>query len=180
MPLTGVGSAGMTMQRRDRVSLEPRAEIRSGSGTLVSQLADTLRQAIAAGQFAPGARLPSEAQLTEAHGVSRTVVREAIASLRADRLVEARQGAGVFVLEPRPGAQQAMLSLNHIDLAQVSSMIELLELRTAGERRRKRRSLPATMPSAPVWRPASRPARPISPSTCRSPRPATIPASANS
>src|SRR3954468_11749941 len=102
-----------------------------GSGTLVFQLSETLRQAIAGGQYAPGARLPSEAQLTEAHGVSRTVVREAIAALRADRLVEARQGAGVFVLEPQASARPTMLSLNNIDLARVSSMIELLELRAA-------------------------------------------------
>ena len=112
---------------------ETRLEPAKGAGTLVSQLTDTLRQAIAAGQFTAGARLPSEAQLTETHGVSRTVVREAIAALRADRLVEARQGAGVFVLEPRQNTQPTMLSLNNIDLAQVSSMIELLELRTAVE-----------------------------------------------
>jgi DNA-binding FadR family transcriptional regulator len=116
-----------------RLSLETKVEPTRGSGTLVSQLADTLRQAISAGQFTPGSRLPSEAQLTEAHGVSRTVVREAIASLRADRLVEARQGAGVFVLEPRTAVPQALLAPINIDLAQVSSMIELLELRTAVE-----------------------------------------------
>lgn len=115
------------------MTVETKAEATRGSGTLVTQLADTLRQAIAAGQFPPGSRLPSEAQLTGTHGVSRTVVREAIASLRSDRLVEARQGAGVFVLEPRVGIPQVMLTLNAVDRAQVSSMIELLELRTAVE-----------------------------------------------
>jgi DNA-binding FadR family transcriptional regulator len=104
-----------------------------GAGTLVFQLSESLRQAIASGQYGPGARLPSEAQLTEAHGVSRTVVREAIAALRADRLVEARQGAGVFVLEPTATPRPGILSLNNIDLARVSSTIELLELRTAVE-----------------------------------------------
>jgi DNA-binding FadR family transcriptional regulator len=112
---------------------ESKLETAKGSGTLVSQLSETLRQAIAAGQYSPGSRLPSEAQLTEAHGVSRTVVREAIAALRADRLVEARQGAGVFVLEPAAATRPAMLSINNIDLARVSSMIELLELRAAVE-----------------------------------------------
>ncbi|CAN7388092.1 MULTISPECIES: FadR/GntR family transcriptional regulator [Neorhizobium] len=115
------------------MSVETRLDTGKGSRTLVSRLGETLRQAIAAGQFPPGSRLPSEAQLTEAHGVSRTVVREAIASLRADRLVEARQGAGVFVLEPSRNVQPVMLSLSNIDLARVSSMIELLELRTAVE-----------------------------------------------
>jgi GntR family transcriptional regulator, transcriptional repressor for pyruvate dehydrogenase complex len=101
--------------------------------TLATQLSDTLRQAIAEGQFSPGSRLPSEAQLTLTHGVSRTVVREAIAALRADKLVEARQGAGVFVLQSTPAPQPFNLSLGHIDLARVSQMIELLELRTAVE-----------------------------------------------
>lgn len=99
---------------------------------LTTRLADILRKAIAAGQFPPGSKLPSEAQLTEAHGVSRTVVREAIAALRADRLVEARQGAGVFVLERTPQPHSALL-LQTVDHARVSSMIELLELRTAVE-----------------------------------------------
>ena len=105
----------------------------SGSGTLASRLSDTLRQAIAAGQFPPGSKLPSEAQLGETHGVSRTVVREAIAALRADRLVEARQGAGVFVLDPPGPAAPAPMSIENIDHARVSSVIEFLELRTAVE-----------------------------------------------
>ncbi len=108
------------------------AKMEAGSGTLTQRLSDNLRRAIHGGQFLPGSKLPSEAQLSEAHGVSRTVVREAIAALRADRLVEARQGAGVFVLEPREPLP-APLSLAHIDPARVSSMIELLELRTAVE-----------------------------------------------
>ena len=104
----------------------------AAGGSLTTRLAETLRRAIAAGQFPPGSKLPSESRLTEAHGVSRTVVREAIAALRADRLVEARQGAGVFVLEgaaPSP----APLLLRNVDHERVSSMIELLELRTAVE-----------------------------------------------
>ena len=115
------------------MSTDVKLDTGRGSRTLAAQLGDTLRHAITSGQFPPGSRLPSEAQLTEAHRVSRTVVREAIAALRADRLVEARQGAGVFVLEPPAHSQPAMLSLANIDLARVSQMIELLELRTAVE-----------------------------------------------
>ena len=51
----------------------------------------------AAATLQPGARLPTETQLTEKFGVSRTVVREAMRRLAADGLVSARQGAGVFV-----------------------------------------------------------------------------------
>ncbi|WP_076391988.1 FadR/GntR family transcriptional regulator [Rhizobium sp. RU33A] len=112
------------------MALQARNE--AGAGTLVQRLGDTLRKAIGAGQFPPGSKLPSEAQLSEAHGVSRTVVREAIASLRADRLVEARQGAGVFVLTPQEPTPAPLL-IGNVDPARVSSMIELLELRTAVE-----------------------------------------------
>lgn len=104
-----------------------------GAGTLASRLGDVLRQSIMAGHYPPGTKLPSEAQLGEQHGVSRTVVREAIAALRADRLVEARQGAGVFVLEPPVASSPAPMSIENIDYARVSSVIEFLELRTAVE-----------------------------------------------
>jgi GntR family transcriptional repressor for pyruvate dehydrogenase complex len=45
----------------------------------------------------PGARLPTERALCERFAVSRPVVREAIARLKADGVVETRQGAGAFV-----------------------------------------------------------------------------------
>jgi DNA-binding FadR family transcriptional regulator len=115
------------------MSEELQADLITSPKTRAVQLSETLRRAIAEGQFHPGSKLPSEAQLTLAHGVSRTVVREAIAALRADGLVEARQGAGVFVLQATPTPPPFNLSLGHIDLARVSSMIELLELRTAVE-----------------------------------------------
>jgi len=103
---------------------------RAKGGNLVARVSEALRAEIVEGRLKPGDRLPSEARLTEAHGVSRTVVREAIAALRADRLVEARQGAGVFVLEavsPEPAPFQ------NIDYVRLSSVIEMLELRTAVE-----------------------------------------------
>lgn len=100
------------------------------SGTLVVQVGESLRQSIMSGAYPPGTKLPSEAQLTQVHGVSRTVVREAVAALRADGLVEARQGAGVFVLDH---AQPPLFTLQNVDGARVSSTIELLELRTGVE-----------------------------------------------
>ncbi|MBL8562849.1 MAG: FadR family transcriptional regulator [Gemmobacter sp.] len=98
--------------------------------TLVLQVSEALRTQITAGRFKPGDRLPSEAQLTQDFGVSRTVVREAIAALRSDGLVEPRQGAGVFVLSPAP-VEATGFTL--VDPARVSSLIEMLELRTAVE-----------------------------------------------
>ena len=94
------------------------------------KVADALRARISKGHHKAGDRLPSEAQLTQEFGVSRTVVREAIAALRSDGLVEPRQGAGVFVLDP---ALTERHPFQNIDLARVSSLIEMLELRTAVE-----------------------------------------------
>ena len=98
--------------------------------SLVAQLREALRSQIAKGLYKPGDRLPSEARLTQEFGVSRTVVREAVAALQSERLVEPRQGAGVFVLEP-PTPEGVVF--RNLDLARVSSLIEMLELRTAVE-----------------------------------------------
>ncbi|SEM32818.1 DNA-binding transcriptional regulator, FadR family [Xaviernesmea oryzae] len=94
-------------------------------GTLVSKVTDELRDQILSGAFPPGARLPSEAQLTQSYNVSRTVVREAIAVLRADLLVDARQGSGVYVRPPSPASVDKRL-----DRESVTSVLELLEIRT--------------------------------------------------
>ncbi|NTB87532.1 GntR family transcriptional regulator [Agrobacterium tumefaciens] len=107
----------MTTYQKDR---------RRGPGSLVSQVGESLRQAIAAGRYSPGDKLPSEVELTEAHKVSRTVVREAVAAMRSDGLVEVRQGAGIFVL----GLETTSLSPGRrVDKARVSSDLEVLEVR---------------------------------------------------
>ena len=101
---------------------------RGGKRTLASEISDSLRLAISRGEYRPGDRLPSEAQLTQAHDVSRTVVREAITLLRAGGLVEARQGSGVYVLPPLTDAPA-----KRVNQATLSSALEILELRTPVE-----------------------------------------------
>ncbi|MBV2187080.1 MAG: FadR family transcriptional regulator [Rhizobium sp.] len=66
---------------------------------LFETVVQTLRSQILAGEFAVGEKLPTESRMTEIFGVSRTVVREAVAVLAAEGLVEPRHGAGVFVLD---------------------------------------------------------------------------------
>jgi DNA-binding GntR family transcriptional regulator len=65
------------------------------------RIAGLLRADITAGRIPPGGRLPSETQLMMRHRVSRSVAKWAIAVLKADRLVDGRQGAGVFVRSPQ-------------------------------------------------------------------------------
>lgn len=98
--------------------------------TLVMQVCDHIRQLIVNSGLQPGDKLPSEAKLAENYSVSRTVVREAIAALRADGLVEPRRGAGVFVLKPAEIAAQPFQDIDH---ARISQIVELIELRAAVE-----------------------------------------------
>ena len=64
---------------------------------LTDQIAQVLATRIRDGQFLPGERLPTEKDMAELFGVSRSVVREAVSMLKYDGLVETRQGSGVFV-----------------------------------------------------------------------------------
>ncbi|WP_326650476.1 GntR family transcriptional regulator [Streptomyces sp. NBC_01750] len=66
-------------------------------GPLYQQVAAAIRQGIADGEFPPGTPLPSEAQLIERYEVSRPTVRNAIAALRSEGLIEVRHGKGSFV-----------------------------------------------------------------------------------
>ncbi|GEP33241.1 GntR family transcriptional regulator [Nocardioides szechwanensis] len=63
-------------------------------------LADALTLLIGDGRIGLGARLPSERELTEALGVSRTTVTRAYAALRDSGYAEARQGSGTFTRVP--------------------------------------------------------------------------------
>jgi GntR family transcriptional repressor for pyruvate dehydrogenase complex len=101
------------------------------SGGLVRQVTARLREEITSGRFAPGDKLPSQALLSEQFEVSRSVLREAVAGLQADGLLEARQGAGVFVTNQLRAP--AMPLLQSVDAARVSSILEILELRSAVE-----------------------------------------------
>ncbi|AJY45487.1 FadR/GntR family transcriptional regulator [Martelella endophytica] len=101
---------------------------RNSTGTLVSKVSEALRRSILDGTFQPGDKLPSEAQLTQDHGVSRTVVREAVAALRSDGLVEPRQGAGVFVLDPIGFAFKR--THPSVDQERIYTSLEILEART--------------------------------------------------
>nr|WP_275588435.1 FadR/GntR family transcriptional regulator [Microlunatus panaciterrae] len=83
-----------------------------------------LTQQIQEGELAPGARLPTEAELAEGRGVSRTVVREALSRLQAAGLVETYRGRGSFVL-----ARPSSTSFDPGSQRSVEEMVELLAFR---------------------------------------------------
>ena len=96
--------------------------------SLAEVVVDYVKQRIATGALRIGDKLPTESELMEALGVSRTVVREAISRLQANALIETRHGIGSFVLPPRQD--------NTIQLGAASTLHEILamlELRVALE-----------------------------------------------
>lgn len=64
---------------------------------LPARVADVLKREIGEGRLKPGDRLPTEKYLAQNFGVSRNVVREAIAQLRSAGLVASKQGMGTVV-----------------------------------------------------------------------------------
>src|SRR6187402_153421 len=63
------------------------------------KLAAQILELIGQGEFASGARLPSERALAERFDVSRTSVREAIIALELQGAVEVRGGSGIYVAQ---------------------------------------------------------------------------------
>lgn len=65
--------------------------------TAWGQVHRDIRRRIDVGEFAPGSRIPSEAELVARYGVSRVTVRRAIEALGSDGYVHSRRGSGTFV-----------------------------------------------------------------------------------
>ncbi len=93
---------------------------------LSDRLAARLSEQIETGALAPGDRLPTEQQLALVHGVSRTVVREAVHQLKSRHLLLSRQGSGVFVA-PTPLHQP--LAFDPAVLESVQSVVHVVEVR---------------------------------------------------
>ncbi|MBY6264328.1 FadR family transcriptional regulator [Azospirillum sp. 412522] len=97
---------------------------------LAKQLVDALAERISGGQYKSGDRLPSEQDLIDEFGVSRTVVREAIANLKAVGMVSTRQGLGAFVLRD---AAILPFRIEESTLEAVNEAISVLEVRISLE-----------------------------------------------
>lgn len=100
-----------------------------------------LEARILGGDLSAGERLPTEAELCEQLGVSRSVVRDAIRTLAARGLVEVRQGRGITVAEPDTAtfgqALVMLLSRSELTMGQVIEARAALEtslVRLAAER----------------------------------------------
>ncbi|MBL8672041.1 MAG: FadR family transcriptional regulator, partial [Alphaproteobacteria bacterium] len=93
---------------------------------LTHAIFDRLAGEILGGRMAPGARLPTEQEMVRSMGVSRTVVREAVAALRAEGLVVTRQGIGAFVAGD---VQRRPFRIDPEGLRSIDEVVEVMELR---------------------------------------------------
>jgi GntR family transcriptional repressor for pyruvate dehydrogenase complex len=107
--------------------------------TLADRATLQLQSLILGRAFQPGDRLPSERELGERFGVSRTVVREALRTLSTKGLVEVRDGAGAYVRTPSTDLVSELLGIcvSHLETGDVSSghileMRRILEIEMSG------------------------------------------------
>jgi GntR family transcriptional regulator, transcriptional repressor for pyruvate dehydrogenase complex len=77
---------------------------------LPTLVASSITREIAQGRLRPGDQLPTEQALATTFGVSRNVVREAIARLRFEGRIWSQQGRGAFVSE---ASQSSVLKIEH-------------------------------------------------------------------
>lgn len=81
-------------------------------GKLYLNLAAILRQQVQAGDWAPGARLPTIAALSSRYGVAAVTVRQAIAVLEAEGVLRRQQGVGTFVTDTGGAAARFAVGLD--------------------------------------------------------------------
>ncbi|KKX29312.1 FadR/GntR family transcriptional regulator [Rhizobium sp. LC145] len=101
------------------------SQIRRGEH-LPARIAAQIGREISEGRISPGEKLPTEHLLARTFGVSRSVVREAIAQLRNEGLVETRQGVGAFATEIE---RRQSLRIEQGDLSNRESFRDLFQLR---------------------------------------------------
>lgn len=95
-------------------------------GNLTEELLAQIVAQINSGKLQPGTKLPTEIELVQRHGVSRTVVREAIQRLQAMGLILTRHGIGSFVRElPRKKGLQPVLK----EAVAAQDLMAIMELR---------------------------------------------------
>lgn len=80
----------------------PRGLDRSSDRAAYRQIADQLREDVLEGRLAPGSKLPSERALIDKYDAARGTVRQALAVLKTEGLIEVEHGRGAFVREHPP------------------------------------------------------------------------------
>ena len=100
------------------------------SRSLTNDLVESLRNKILGGNMPAGTKLPAAKDIEEQAGVSRSVVREAVAALKAEGLIISRQGVGMFVANK---TQIQRFEIDSKEFASIEDAVQILELRMAVE-----------------------------------------------
>ncbi|TRW17331.1 FadR/GntR family transcriptional regulator [Glacieibacterium frigidum] len=106
----------------------PRAPLDPGAVKLSDIVYAKIAGRIRSGEYSVDSRLPTENDLAEALGVSRPIVREALARLRNDGVVMSRRGSGTYVQRVQDTVPSRMPPLTSI-----SDMKRCLEYRISLE-----------------------------------------------
>jgi GntR family transcriptional regulator, transcriptional repressor for pyruvate dehydrogenase complex len=87
-----------------------------------------IKAMIRSGELRPGDRLPPEKELSDALGLSRSSLREAVKALEVIRVLDVRRGDGTYVTSLTPDILLDAMSFV-VDIHQDSSVLELFEVR---------------------------------------------------
>jgi GntR family transcriptional repressor for pyruvate dehydrogenase complex len=87
-----------------------------------------IKAMLLSGELKPGDRLPSEKELSEALGLSRSSLREAVKALEVIRVLDVRRGDGTYVTSLTPSLLLDAMSFV-VDIHQDDSVLELFEVR---------------------------------------------------
>lgn len=129
--MTWVKDVSRPLEKSHKLSLAQLSMTRprTAQRSLAHELIERVTADITSGKLAPGEQLPTEQEIIAATGVSRTVVREAVAALRAEGLVVTRQGVGAFVADNARRPFRIELD----ELRTLREMLQVMELRTGIE-----------------------------------------------
>jgi GntR family transcriptional repressor for pyruvate dehydrogenase complex len=112
--------------------------------TLTTRVTHQVEQLIVEGRLQRGERLPSERELADQFGVSRTVVREAVRGLVAKGMLEVRPGSGTIIRSPSAQSVAQSMSLflrsgqavlDHVKVHEIRRVLEVEIAGLAAERR---------------------------------------------
>jgi GntR family transcriptional repressor for pyruvate dehydrogenase complex len=113
--------------RFDQLERQPR---------LSERVADMLLETILSDDLKPGDRLPSERELGDQFGVSRTVIREAVGALVAKGVLDVKSGSGLHVAERSASAMTESMSLflraSSVAFENVHAVRRVIEVHIAG------------------------------------------------
>src|SRR5882724_6941563 len=138
--------ADRTVSSKEVPGHQKKAPVASDERTRLNiQFETTSRLAQLVASLEPGARLPTERELSEQLGVGRSTLREAIRSLAFIGAIHSRQGSGNYVSRPDERSTDRLISLglmlNHVTVAEMIEARRSFEVdvvRMAAERHNER------------------------------------------